>query len=103
MHDQKAESGRVRAGLSCDSPPAEKLEEHTWFSSLRDFPSKNKNRITDRYFSFSIFLKSADTSHSTRSQNKTRKNAIVEYYQYYQIPATQLNGDVQAAKRDYRR
>jgi len=31
--------------------------------------------------------------------NKTRKNAIVEYLDY-QIPVTQLNGDMQAAKRD---
>jgi len=30
---------------------------------------------------------------------KTRKNAIVEYLDY-QIPVTQLYGDVQAAKRD---
>jgi len=30
---------------------------------------------------------------------KTRKNAIVEYLDY-QIPVTQLNGDMQAAKRD---
>jgi len=29
---------------------------------------------------------------------KTRKNAIVEYLDY-QIPVTQLNGDMQAAKR----
>jgi len=37
-------------------------------------------------------------------QNKTRKNAIVEYLDY-QIPVTQLmgpkgNGDMQTAKRD---
>jgi len=37
-------------------------------------------------------------------QNKTRKNAIVQYLDY-QIPVTQLkgpkgNGDMQAAKRD---
>jgi len=31
--------------------------------------------------------------------NKTRKNAIVEYLDY-QIPVTQLYGDMQAAKRD---
>jgi len=31
--------------------------------------------------------------------HKTRKNAIVEYLDY-QIPVTQLNGDMQAAKRD---
>jgi len=37
--------------------------------SLRDFPSKNKNRITDRYCSSPFFEKSADTSDSTRSQN----------------------------------
>jgi len=30
---------------------------------------------------------------------KTRKNAIVEYLDY-QIPVTQLNRDMQAAKRD---
>jgi len=30
---------------------------------------------------------------------KTRKNAKVEYLDY-QIPVTQLNGDMQAAKRD---
>jgi len=30
---------------------------------------------------------------------KTRENAIVEYLDY-QIPVTQLNGDMQAAKRD---
>jgi len=30
---------------------------------------------------------------------KTRKIAIVEYLDY-QIPVTQLNGDMQAAKRD---
>jgi len=30
---------------------------------------------------------------------KTRKNAIVEYLDY-QIPVTQLYGDMQAAKRD---
>jgi len=30
---------------------------------------------------------------------KTRKNAIVEYLDY-QIPVTQLNGGMQAAKRD---
>jgi len=30
---------------------------------------------------------------------KTRKNAIVEYLDY-QIPVPQLNGDMQAAKRD---
>jgi len=34
-----------------------------------------------------------------RNLNKTRKNAIVEYLDY-QIPVTQLNGDMQAAKRD---
>jgi len=33
------------------------------------------------------------------SLQKTRKNAIVEYLDY-QIPVTQLNGDMQAAKRD---
>jgi len=32
-------------------------------------------------------------------QKKTRKNAIVEYLDY-QKPVTQLNGDMQAAKRD---
>jgi len=31
--------------------------------------------------------------------DKTRENAIVEYLDY-QIPVTQLNGDMQAAKRD---
>jgi len=31
--------------------------------------------------------------------DKTRKNAIVEYLDY-QIPVSQLNGDMQAAKRD---
>jgi len=30
---------------------------------------------------------------------KTRKNDIVEYLDY-QIPVTQLNGDIRAAKRD---
>ena len=39
--------------------------------SLRDFPLKNKNRITDRYCSLSIFVKSAGTSVSTCGQNKT--------------------------------
>jgi len=34
-----------------------------------------------------------------RDHLKTRKNAIVEYLDY-QIPVTQLNGDMQAAKRD---
>jgi len=34
-----------------------------------------------------------------RTKKKTRKNAIVEYLDY-QIPVTQLNGDMQAAKRD---
>jgi len=33
------------------------------------------------------------------SADKTRKNAIVEYLDY-QIPVTQLNEDMQAAKRD---
>jgi len=33
------------------------------------------------------------------STNKTRKNAIVEYLDY-QIPFTQVNRDMQAAKRD---
>jgi len=32
-------------------------------------------------------------------RKKTRKNAIVEYLGY-QIPVTQLYGDMQAAKRD---
>jgi len=35
----------------------------------------------------------------TALQKKTRKNAIVEYLDY-QIPVTQLNADMQAAKRD---
>jgi len=33
------------------------------------------------------------------NRKKTRKNAIVEYLGY-QIPVTQLYGDMQAAKRD---
>jgi len=35
----------------------------------------------------------------SRTELKTRKNAIVEYLDY-QIPVTQLNGDMQASKRD---
>jgi len=49
--------------------------------SLRDFPPKNKNRITNRYCSFSIFLKSADTSDSTRSQNKTTSPIRLKFRQ----------------------
>ena len=37
--------------------------------SLRDFPSKNMNRITDRYCSLPIFVKSMPVS--TSGQNKT--------------------------------
>jgi len=48
---------------------------------LPNFPSKNKNRITDRYCSFSIFLKSADTSDSTRSQNKTTSPILLKFWQ----------------------
>jgi len=36
---------------------------------------------------------------NSRFPKKTRKNAIVEYLDY-QIPVTQLYGDMQAAKRD---
>jgi len=39
---------------------------------LCDFPSKNKNRITDRYCSFSIFPESADMPTFTCNQNKTK-------------------------------
>jgi len=35
----------------------------------------------------------------SENAKKTRKKAIVEYLDY-QIPVTQLNGDMQAAKRD---
>jgi len=55
--------------------------------SLRDFPSKNKNGITDRYCSFSIFLKSADTSDSTRSRNKTTSPIRLEFGQ---LPSTRM-------------
>jgi len=34
-----------------------------------------------------------------KTEKKTRENAIVEYLDY-QIPVTQLNGDMHAAKRD---
>jgi len=36
---------------------------------------------------------------SQAGTNKTRKKAIIEYHDY-QIPVTQLNGDMQEAKRD---
>jgi len=36
---------------------------------------------------------------SHKQKQKTRKNAIVEYLDY-QIPVTQLYGDMQAARRD---
>jgi len=39
------------------------------------------------------------TEHYNEVNKKTRKNAIVEYLDY-QIPVTQLNGDMQAARRD---
>lgn len=37
--------------------------------SLHNFPSKDKNRITDQYCSFSIFLKLADVTYSTHGIN----------------------------------
>jgi len=39
--------------------------------SLRHIPFKNKNRITDRYCCFSVFLKCVDTAASTRDQNES--------------------------------
>jgi len=44
-------------------------------------------------------LKSAFSFDPTIVYIRTRKNAIVEYLDY-QIPVTQLYGDMQAAKRD---
>ena len=38
-------------------------------------------RITDRYCSFSIFLKSADTPASTRGQNKTTSPIRLKFWQ----------------------
>ena len=49
--------------------------------SLRDFPSKNKNRITDRYCSFSISLKLGDTKAFTRGQNKTTSPIRLKFWQ----------------------
>jgi hypothetical protein len=48
---------------------------------LRNFPSKNKNQITDRYCSFSISLKSLDTPASTGSQNKTTNPIQLKFSQ----------------------
>jgi len=47
---------------------------------------------------FVIFVKPRFHKYHTL-ESKTRKNAIVEYLDY-QIPVTQLNRDMQVAKRD---
>lgn len=47
--------------------------------SLRDFPSKNKNLITDRYCSFSITLKSKDTFASTLGQSRTTSSSGLKF------------------------
>jgi len=49
--------------------------------------------LEDSHIFMDLIKKTSDESEKT---NLTRKNAIVEYLDY-QIPVTQLNGDMQAA------
>jgi len=62
---------------------------------------KNFGFISSKSVALDLMLKmDLRTSHwLTQLKLKTRKNAIVEYLDY-QIPVTQLNGDIQAARRD---
>jgi len=74
--------------------------------------SNRKKRNSEKiFFHFFICTKSVRTyvrdpwkcpyihTQFNNTKKKTRKNAIVEYLDY-QIPVTQLNGDMQAPKRD---
>lgn len=49
--------------------------------SVHDFPSKTKIWITNRYCSFSIVLKSADTPASKRSPNSTTVPTLQKFQQ----------------------
>jgi len=48
---------------------------------------------------YTLFKDESEKITMNSFQSKTRKSAIVEYLDY-QIPVTQQNGDMQAAKRD---
>lgn len=59
-----------------EASPSPCLSYKRSFLSVHDFPFKNQNRVTDRYWSFSIFLKFANTPAFTRSQNKILHRAM---------------------------
>jgi len=94
--------GRNALGLTYNIITIKELEE--WFCNvilILVSPFLN-NTVIEAISNLSgNSFSSFDLSHHEASAepNLTRKNAVVEYLDY-QIPVTQLNGDMQAAKRD---